>query len=375
MKIEDMTMEEVEARLAEITSEVETRSGEELDALKAEVVELQARKQELADIEQRAQIAKKLESGEVKPEKVIEERKVEDKMAQVEVRNTLEYGRAFLKGDLAECRSMLTTGVGGTVAVPELLETEIKNAWENCEVLSLAKHTSFKGNVKVGFEYSATGAVVHVEGTAAPEEETLIWGTVELKPQNIKKWITVSDEAIEGTTIDTLGEIYKEVAQRIVEAAEEIAVGKIIAAPATSTQTACGVPVYQGTTLDVDTITMAVAEISGRARNLVAIMNRRTAAAFKSAAKKNKYGVDPFDGIRVVHTDYLKAYSAAETDDTYVIIGDFGYGFQANFPNGNGVILKTDELSLAEKDLVKIVGRQYVGMGVVAPKAFVKITK
>jgi hypothetical protein len=37
--------------------------------------------------------------------------------------------------------------------------------------------------------------------------------------------------------------------------------------------------------------------------------------------------------------------------------------------------MTVDELSLAEKDLVKIVGRQYVGMGVVAPKAFVKIAK
>ena len=34
-----------------------------------------------------------------------------------------------------------------------------------------------------------------------------------------------------------------------------------------------------------------------------------------------------------------------------------------------------DDLSLAEKDLVKLVGRQYVGIGVVAPKALVKITK
>ena len=34
-----------------------------------------------------------------------------------------------------------------------------------------------------------------------------------------------------------------------------------------------------------------------------------------------------------------------------------------------------DDLSLSEKDLVKIVGREYVGLGVVAPKAFVRIMK
>ena len=41
MKLEEMTLADVEARLAEIETELETRSGEELDALKAEVVELQ----------------------------------------------------------------------------------------------------------------------------------------------------------------------------------------------------------------------------------------------------------------------------------------------------------------------------------------------
>jgi hypothetical protein len=65
----------------------------------------------------------------------------------------------------------------------------------------------------------------------------------------------------------------------------------------------------------------------------------------------------------------------ASDDDTFVIIGDIGYGFQANFPAGNDVKIKVDDLSLAEKDLVKVVGRQFVGMGVVAPKAFVKINK
>ena len=59
----------------------------------------------------------------------------------------------------------------------------------------------------------------------------------------------------------------------------------------------------------------------------------------------------------------------------YAIIGDLGVGALANFPEGDGVSIKYDDLSLAEYDLVKIVGREYVGMGVVAPKAFVKLVK
>ena len=56
-----------------------------------------------------------------------------------------------------------------------------------------------------------------------------------------------------------------------------------------------------------------------------------------------------------------------------MIVGDLGEGALANFPEGEGISLKFDDLSLAEKDLVKIVGREYIALGVVAPEAFVKI--
>ena len=378
MNIEEMTMADITERMAAIRTEMENADAD-LDALEREVDQLEARKKELEKEEGRkAELRSKVAAGSVG---TVVRGFVESEVGvmpeqRIEVRNSLEYGRAFLAGDEKTCRALLSTNVsGGSVAVPQQLEQEIKNAWEECQFLSLAKHSRFKGNVKIGFEYSATGAAVHVEGTAAPEEETLVWGYVELKAENIKKWITVSDEAIENTTLDTLAEIYKEVAQRIVEEAEEIAIGKIVAAPAASTATAAGVPVFNAATLAVDTVTLAVAELSGKAKNLTLVMNRRTEAALKSAAKNAKYNVDPFDGIKVIHTDALPAYSAAGSGDTYIIVGDVYYGFQANMPNGDEVKLKVDDMSLAEKDLVKIVGRQFVGMGVVAPKAFVKITK
>lgn len=372
------TLEEIEARRKEILIAIDAPDAN-IDALTAEVDELKENETELrAQIEARDNLMSKIASGEgTEIRSFKEETKVENK---IEVRNTPEYGKAFvkgiLKGEWEECRTLLSDAVsGGTVPVPTMLDDEIRNAWENCEVLSLAKHTSYPGNVKVGFEMSAEGALVHKEGAAPGKEEVLVWGTVELKAENIKKWITVSDEALENTTINTLANIYAEVAQRIVEEAEEQAIAKITASPATSTKTAVAVPVSTADTLDTDTITLAVAELSGKAKNLVAVMNRRTEAAFKSAAKKAKYAQDPFDGIRVVHTDALPAFGTAGAGDTYAIVGDFGYGFQANFPAGNDVKIIVDDLSLAEKDLVKIVGRQFVGMGVVAPYAFVKVAK
>lgn len=372
-----MTLEQIEARAAEIATEVTTADEARCGELDAELEQLAARRSAIMALEQRQARLEEIRSG--APRTVIERRgPVVRSLA--ETLSSEDYARAYLgyfkSGDDSEVRSLLTGNVsGGTVPVPQVLETEIKNAWEDCKFLSLAKRTSYKGNVQVGFEYSATGAAIHVEGTNAPEEEKLVWGIVELKAQSIKKWITVSDDAIENTTVDTLGQIYAEIAQRIVEKAEEIAIGKIIAAPAVSSTTACGVPTYTGT-CDVDDATMACAELSGKAKTLHAVMNRRTHAAYKAKAKSEKYGlVDPLDGIPVIYTDALPAFSAASAGDTYAIIGDIGYGFQVNFPSGYDVTVKVDDLSLAEKDLVKLVGRQFCGMGVVAPKAFVKLVK
>ena len=385
MTIEEIKALDIEAlnqRVADIKVEMESEDSD-IEALSAEVDAIEQRQMELKTAAKEAAEKRAAVAADQMAE-VIEERKEEDiKMTDMEMRNTPEYGKAFVKGlltdDFTEARALLTENVnGGSVPVPEILENEIKNAWEEAQFLQFAKRTTYKGNVKVGFEVSVTGASVHVEGANAPDEETLVWGTVELKAESIKKWITVSDEALEGTTIDTLGEIYKEVAQRIVEKADEIAIGKVIAAPATtSAAQGPGVPVLEITAIAADTIVNAVALLSGKAKDLRIVMNRQTKAAFEAVALGLSYGADIYDGLkdRIIFSDALKSFSAASADDTFVIIGDIGYGFQANFPAGNDVKIKVDDLSLAEKDLVKIVGRQYVGMGVVAPKAFVKINK
>ena len=104
-------------------------------------------------------------------------------------------------------------------------------------------------------------------------------------------------------------------------------------------------------------------------------MNKATFASFKAVQASGNYGYDPFEGLPVLFNSTIKAYSVATTGETYAIVGDFGEGAIANFPNGEDITIKYDDISLSEHDLVKIVGRQYVALGVVAPKAFVKITK
>ncbi|MBQ0112225.1 MAG: phage major capsid protein [Bacteroidales bacterium] len=381
-ELDAMDLDQVKERRNEIEKSIrDAKSTEDIDGLDEKINAIITRIKELEDLEARKNAALALQNEEVAPTKVIEERKEEKKMAQVELRDSLEYGKAFVKaiisGDDTEARSLLTENVSGTLPVPTLLDTEIRNAWEETHLLSLCKQTSYPGNVKVGFEYSATGASVHVEGSAAPAEEQLVLGAVELKAESIKKWIRVSDEAIEGTTIDTLGYIYKELAQKIAEKGEEILIQKIDAAPSVSTTTAVAVASLDVDTLEEDTIVLALAELSAKAKDVNLAMNRRTYAAFKAIQKKAKYNVDVFDGLdsKVVFTDQLPAFNAAGAGDTYFIAGDFGYGAQVNKPKGNDMKIIVDDKSESEADLVKVVGKMYAGIGVVAPKAFVKLKK
>ena len=136
MNFENMTLADVEARLAEIESELETRSGEELDALKAEVVSLQERKIFLVDLEERQKNAKALEENRAEDiVTIVEERKEEKKMELKEYRNSEEYINAFAEyiktGKDDEVRALLTTNVGdaGEVAVPDFVYDIIKTDW------------------------------------------------------------------------------------------------------------------------------------------------------------------------------------------------------------------------------------------------------
>ena len=106
MNINEMTIQEVEARLAEIKNELEQRSGEELAALKKEVADLNARKAELKAVEERMAIAKKITEGSVSAN-VLESRKAEEKKSTVEERAQAlkETGRMSIPTE--ETRSVL----------------------------------------------------------------------------------------------------------------------------------------------------------------------------------------------------------------------------------------------------------------------------
>ena len=378
MKIEEImsiSAEECETRLAEIKTEM-TAEDANIEELSAEVDAINERRKALIDAEeQRKALATKV--AEDATVTIVEERKEETKMADIEVRNTQEYINAYAEyiktENDAECRALLTENVSGTVAVPDLVYDIVKTAWDKEGIMVLVKKTYIKGNLKVGFEISADPAVVHTEGSGKVTEEDLTLGVVTLVPASIKKWISVSDEAVDLRGEEFLRYIYDELTYQIAKKAADSLIAAIIASPATSTATAPGVPVKSVSAIAIDTVAAALGKLSDEAANPVIVMNKATWAAFKAVQYAGSFSVDPFEGLNVVFNNSIKAISAASSGDTIAIVGDFEQGAIANFPNGEGIAFKFDDKTDMESDLVRILGREYIGLGVVAPDAFVKI--
>ena len=381
MNIEEMNIDQIEERLSQIETEKEAPEAN-FEALTEEVRALKEQKDNLiAEAEKRQKELNEIAQGEVETvlkEKVEEERKT---MTDMEKRNSAEYIEAFANyiktGKDEECRALLSENGSGKVPVPELVDDVIKTAWDREDITRLVKKTYLKGNLKVGFELSATGAAVHTEGADAPAEETLVLGITELVPQSIKKWITISDEVLDLSAESFLRYVYDELTYQIAKKAADSIIADIEACGTVSTNSGtthqCGVPKIAESTIAVGTIANALSQLSDQASNPVIMMNRSTYASFKQAQYAASWPVDVFEGLPVVFNNTIKAFAVATTGETFVIVGDLGYGAQMNMPNGDDITFKYDENSLAEKDLVKIVGRKYVGHDVVAPGAFVKV--
>ena len=124
----------------------------------------------------------------------------------------------------------------------------------------------------------------------------------------------------------------------------------------------------------LETIPTAYAALSDEAADPVIIMNRATYAKFVKAQADANYAFDPFMGLPVLFSSALASYDSASANAVYAIVGDLN-GAQVNYPNGDEVAIKWDDLSLAELDLVKVVGRQYAAHAVTACGRFTNIAK
>lgn len=385
------TVEEVEEKVQEIEAAEEVKEEPQEEELpQEEEPKKEEHEEEISKEEERKLLR---ETTDVEERKSVEmkqvERKEEPKMEK-EFRNSKEYVDAYAEyvksGDDAELRALITTGGyatgnSATVEVPDMVYDIVKTAWEREDLMARVRTLSVKGNFKVQFEASAGDATVHQEGNSAVSEESLVLGVVELTPSSIKKWVSVSDEVVDLRGEAFLRYIYDELTYKIAKKCADELIYKITQLPATLSPNG-ETGVYDTVSANIikeapalGTIAKAIANLSDEARDITIVMNRLTWGAFKDAAANANYAVDPFEGIKPIFNNSLPAYSAANANAVYCIVGDFNHGAIANYPNGEGIEIKYDDTTLMTSDLVRILGRRYVAAAPVADKAFCLIGK
>lgn len=374
-EIMTLGFEELEERASAIAVETAEADKDQLETLNAELDAIEERKKALnIEIVERKKAAEAVVAG---AGKTIEER-TENKMTFEEFRNSKAYVDAFANyiktGKDEECRALIkefraeskdpvtftTQNVGGgNVPVPTFVENRVRTAWERDEIFNRVTKTFVKGNLKVAVETSATGADIHTEGTPALDMERVELAIVNLVPVTIKKWVAFSTEVLAMGSEDFLMYVYDEITYRIIQKAAEMALNAILNDANHLNGTAVSGVVTTAT------IIQAIANLNPEARDLVLIASAQTIANIRIAALTAGYAYDPFQGVTPI-----AAPSGIIGDQA--IVGDLS-GVQANLPEGANVRFVLDEYSLAEKDLVKLVGRLYAAIDVVGLRMFVVI--
>lgn len=375
MELKEMSASELQERMVEIRSLVDT--ADDLDALEKEAREIKAElelreKMEAEKVEVRTEVAEGVAE-------TIEKHEERKEMTNEEIRNSKQYIDAYAEyiktGKDEECRALLTENVSGTVPVPTFVYDEVKAAWDREGIIRRVRKSYLKGNLKVGFEISSDGATVHTEGAAAVTEENLVLGIVTLQPKSIKKWISISDEVYDLRGEAFLRYIYDELTYQIAKKAADELIANIEACGTVSTTTCPGIVKVTANSIGMATIATALGNLSDSAANPVIMMNKATWAKFKAVQYANGYGADPFEGLDVEFNNTIDSFDSASTGDTYAIVGDLDQGALMNLPNGEEIEFKFDNTTLMTSDMIRVLGRMYAGIGVVAPGAFVKIVK
>ena len=363
-----MELRDIDQRLEEIRSlDISAMDDQaEVEKLTAEAKELNEKRAALVEERKQAE-AKVLASAEVTEEH--ENREAKPVMENTITRNSPEYINAYAEaiktGDDKELRSLLTENAsGGTVAVPDVVANIVKTAWERNELWRRIPKTYLKGNYKIQFEQEGPNAVLHEEGNDPISEEDLQIGIVTLTPVYAKKYVKVSDEAMSLTGEAFLQYIYDEITNKIISAIISGIIGTIGRSPAAPTATQPSVATIQGAIALTD-IVNAQGQLKGDINDVVVITSRSAYAQYKALAFSAGYAVDPFDGLEVLFTDQLPTGVRA-------IVGSLAEGAHVNLPNGPEVEFKIDDSSIAltSEDMVAILGRMYVGFGVVRDGAF-----
>ena len=357
MDIKEMTAEELIERRAAIANEVDAPEAD-LNALEEEVRAINAELEERKAAEaQKEEVRKAVAegAGEVMKKFNNEERKMDKKEERAQLMDALAE---YIKGTATEeQRSLLTTGVsGGTVKVSNIVDDFIWTDWDKSPILSRIRKVYVKGNYSVGYEASATGAVKHTEGDMEnPAEEVLTLGYINFVEQYYKKWITVSDTVLALKGEAFMRYLMDEFGHQLAIALENAVVAEIAASTLSAKVTN---PIN-------NTAAMAgFAALSDEAVNPVVIISKTTYAAIMNERATTGGKIeDPFNGMEVLFNRNVAG----------MLVGDLD-GVVANFPEGEDFKFVIDDKSLAEHDMVKIVGKILGDIHLVRPNGFAVVT-
>lgn len=194
MDFENMNLQQITERLA--AWEIELRAAETVEAVETlgkEKEQLESRKTELKNLEQRKQTALDITAGKVDA-KIIEERKDDNKMDVLTFApNTEEYRVAWLKNlqgkELTETEKR--AGLTGAAAIPEgtankIIETMV----DMVPVLGEIELFRIPGNLSIAVQTVAPGATLEAGG-AEVTESTATLKTVSLGGYNMNAFISV----------------------------------------------------------------------------------------------------------------------------------------------------------------------------------------
>lgn len=381
-----MTIDEIEKRVSEI-AELAKDENADCKALNAELDELEARKKEIFEAEaERVELRKKIANGAVDVTVIAKnENQEENKMTIDELRNSpayIEEYAEFLKragqdGADKEIRTLMSEQAlddAGTIPVPSFVSEVISTAWLNEQIMRDVPVIPIAGDWKQTFEISSTGATKHQENGDTVTEEELALGVVTITQDSWKKWIGVSKKVLKLRGERFIRYLYDEITHKIAQAAAAELIGIIATLPTTATATS---PSAQEITEapSVDTVANAASYLAPDAENVVIIINRRTEANFKAAAKAANFAMDVFEGLPRRYTTALPAYNDASDGDVYMIVGSLADGARRTTPDDEGIEFTYDPYTQKKDNIVEIQGEQYGGVGVIACDRFTNVKK
>lgn len=323
----------------------------------------------------------------------LDEKKIVERNDEVKVDtyDTTEYREAWRKyvltGNETEVRA-LTTGTQN-IPVPTIMQNYIETAWEEyANIINRVNISEIAGYLSIPYEVSGDEAVWHTEGSNAPDEEAIVFGSILLSPKMLKKWISVTDELMAMAIDQFMKYLRDEVVYRTLKVLNSAILtgaldgsGKGVAGIVGNANT-----IALTSNLDFNVVNRALAEIV-ELDNLCVVVNPKTffdsimglvdtqgRPIFTVATEntqKPKYFVS---GIPVEFSNALPAYTSATTSQPYMVVGNFK-GYRLNLPEGRNVNMLYDPYTLAREDKQILVGRIFAAGNVAKLKHFVSVKK